>query len=110
MAEISVSEAIFVNSTIYEGKRFSRESVLDMRTHFKPTEIYQYTFSTRCHALGPKKGNRILHFVRTQFYSAISNLKEILKSKWHLIQQRPLLRKIFKELLIISQADHTIPA
>ena len=33
--------------TIYKGERFNKESVLDIRTHFKPTETF-YTFdSTR---------------------------------------------------------------
>ena len=39
--------------TIYKGQRLKKDSVLDMRTHFKPTE----TFFRTCHpALGAKKG------------------------------------------------------
>ena len=44
------------NNIQYKGQRFYKESVLDMRTHFKPTETFQYTFFTSCHPLGVKKG------------------------------------------------------
>ena len=40
MAEISVSEVTFLDTAIYKGERFNRESVLDMRTHFKPTGTF----------------------------------------------------------------------
>ena len=33
------------NNIQYKGQRFYKESVLDMRTHFKPTETFQYTFN-----------------------------------------------------------------
>ena len=56
-AEISCTDATFLDTTIYKGQRFYKESVLDMRTHFKPTETFQYTsFFTSCHPPGVKKG------------------------------------------------------
>ena len=33
-----------------------QQRVVDMRTHFKPTETFQYTFCTTCHSLRAKKG------------------------------------------------------
>ena len=39
---------------------------------------------------------RILPFV-TQYHPALPNLKNILMGKWHLIQNQPYLRNIFKE-------------
>ena len=45
-AEISCTDATFLDTTIYKGERFNKESVLDMRTHFKPTETFQYTFDS----------------------------------------------------------------
>ena len=137
-----------------------------MRTHFKPTETFQYTFFTSCHPPGVKKGFvkgealrllrtnssmktfeenitqfkkhlmergypqnfinnalsevrfdqrtkallqrnetrkriRILPFI-TQYHPAVPNLKETLTRKWYLIQQQPLLNRIFKEPPIIS--------
>ena len=43
----------------------------------------------------------ILPFV-TQYRPSVSNLKQALLTKWHLIQNQPLLRQIFKEPPIIS--------
>lgn len=43
----------------------------------------------------------ILPFV-TQYRPSVSNLKQALLTKWHLIQNKPLLREIFKETPIIS--------
>ena len=55
-AEISCTYATFSDTIISKGQRFNKESVLDMRTHFKPTETFQYTFFTTCHPPGAKKG------------------------------------------------------
>ena len=43
--------------------------------------------------------NKILSFVRT-YHPALPNLKNILRSKWLLIQNQLLLREIFKDLLL----------
>ena len=48
-AEISCTDATFLDTTIYKGQRFYRKSVLDKRKHFKPTETFQYTCFTACH-------------------------------------------------------------
>ena len=37
MAEMSETET-FLDANIYKGERFRSNSVLDVRTHFKPTE------------------------------------------------------------------------
>ena len=42
--------------TTYKGQRFNTDSVLDMRTHFKPTETFKNTFFTTSHPPGAKKG------------------------------------------------------
>ena len=51
-AEISDSEIIFLDTKEYKGERFNRESTLNMQTHYKKTEIFQYInsyfSSTRC--------------------------------------------------------------
>ena len=134
-----------------------------MRTHFKPTETFQYKLFTTCHPPGAKKGfvkgeglrllrtnssnktfeenittfkkhlmerdypenfintlsevkfqertqallkrnktkKRISPFV-TQCHPAVPNLKESLKRKWYLIQQKPSLNQIFMGPPIIS--------
>ncbi|KAL9977710.1 hypothetical protein ACROYT_G015146 [Oculina patagonica] len=159
-AEISETETTFLDTIVYKGERFLKESILDVRTHFKPTETFQYTNYYSCHPPGVTKGfikgealrllrtnssqltfeenirnfavrlknrdyptaivqkhlsevkfserktalknknkaaqKKILPFV-TQYHPALPNIKEILMGKWHLIQNQPQLRNIFKE-------------
>ena len=55
-AEITDKEITFLDTRIYKGARFEKESILDTRTHFKPTETFQYTHFKSCHPPGVKKG------------------------------------------------------
>ena len=164
-AEISETETTFLVTKVYKGDRFRKESILDVRTHFKPTETFQYTNFYSCHPPGVTKGfikgealrllrtnssqfifeenmrnfktrlqnrdyparivekhlseikfsdrkmslaqkrktaqKKILPFV-TQYHPALPNLKDTLMGKWHLIDNQPQLREIFKEPSIIS--------
>ena len=148
----------------YWERRFHNQGILDIRTHFKPTETFQYTHFSSCNPHGVRKGlikgealrllrtnssaksfyeniynfkkrlrargyphnliekitsevkfterksalqknnevrKKILPFVTT-YHPALQNLKNILMSKWHLIQDQPLLR----EIQCIQQASH----
>ena len=163
-AEISDTEITFLDTCVYKGERFNKESILDVRTHFKPTETFQYTHFTSCHPPGVRKGfvkgealrllrtnsskttfeenitqfkrrlrdrgypdnllenvlseikfnermlallnkqktrKRILPFV-TEYRPSVPNLKNILMSKWHLIENQPLLREIYKDPPLLS--------
>ena len=163
-AEISNKQTTFLDTTVYKGERFINQSTFDVRTHFKPTETFQYTHFSSCHPPGVTKGfikgetlrllrtnsskttfeenvanfktrlksrgypnhlaqrtisevifterqsalqlksranKRILPFV-TQYQPSVRNLKEILMKHWQLIQNQPLLKKIFTEPPIIS--------
>ena len=42
-AEVSKTETNFLDTTVYKGEGFRNELVLDVHTHFKPTETFQYT-------------------------------------------------------------------
>ena len=55
-AEISEEKVTFLDTIVYKGKRFNSTSILDIRTHSKHTETFQYTHFTSCHPLGVKKG------------------------------------------------------
>ena len=55
-AEISENETTFLNTVIFKGERFRIESILDIRTHYKPTETFQYTHFTFSHPPGVKRG------------------------------------------------------
>ena len=50
-----ISEASFSDTTIHRGERLNRDSVLDLRNHFKPTETFQFTLYVTCHPAGAKK-------------------------------------------------------
>ena len=55
-ADISETEITFLDTCIYKGDRFKKESILDVKTHFKPTETFQHTHFSSCHPSGVKKG------------------------------------------------------
>ena len=55
-AEISYTKITFLDTNVFKGERFFEESILDIETHFKPTETFQYTHFSSCHPLGVKKG------------------------------------------------------
>ena len=163
-AEVSDMETTFLDTKVYKGKRFTELSILDIETHFKATETFQYTHFSSCHPPGVKKGfikgeafrllrtnssetafktavarfktnliergypetlvsttlteitfegrksalqqirkenTRILPFV-TQYRPSVPNLKQIPMQNWHLIQQQPLLSRIFQDPPIVS--------
>ena len=56
VAEISDTEIRFLDTCVYKGDRFKKHSILDVRTHFKPTETFQYTHFDSCHPPGIRKG------------------------------------------------------
>ena len=159
-AEISETEITFLDTKMYKGDRFNKESILAVRMHFKATETFQYTNFYSCHPPGVTKDfikgealrllrtnssqftfkenmsnfktclqnryyparivekhlseikfsdremslgqknkaapKKILPFV-TQYHPAFTNLKDTLMGKWHLIENQPQLREIFKE-------------
>ena len=54
-AEVSETETAFLDTCNYKGERFKKEPILDVRTHLKPTETFQYTYFSSCHPPGVKK-------------------------------------------------------
>ena len=67
------------------------------------TPLSDIKFTERESALQQKYENQkeILPFV-TQYQPSVPNLKHVLMQKWHLIQNQPSLRQIFKEPPLIS--------
>ena len=55
-AEISNTKIIFLDTVVYKGIRFRDHSILDIKTHFKTTETFQYTHFSSSHPSGLKKG------------------------------------------------------
>ena len=40
---------MFLDTVVYKGTRFKEKSILDVKTHFKKTETFQYTHFTSFH-------------------------------------------------------------
>ena len=40
-AEISDNEITFLDRVVFKGERFVKESILDIKTHYKPTETFK---------------------------------------------------------------------
>ena len=55
-AQMSKTEIMFLDTKVYKGVRFDKESILDVQTHYQPTETFQYTNFYSCHPPGVKKG------------------------------------------------------
>ena len=51
-AEISENKITFLDTVVFKGER----SILNIKTHYKPTETFQYTHFTPCHPPGVKRG------------------------------------------------------
>ena len=92
-AEISDKEITFLDTCVYKGSRFEQDSVLDLPTHFKPTETFQYTHFQSYHPVGVKKGfikGKALRLLRTNssqqiFEENICNFKLRLMSRGSLV-------------------------
>ena len=86
-AEISKNEITLLDTIIYKGDRFLTDYILDIKTHYKPTETFQYTHFTSCHPPGVKRGfikGEVTRLLRTNssqttFEECLSNFKLRLK-------------------------------
>ena len=54
-AKIIENEITFLDIVV-KRERFIKESILDIKTHYKPTETFQYTHCNSCHPPGVKNG------------------------------------------------------
>ena len=66
--ECSRKEITFLDLKIFKGERFSQENILDIKTHFKPTNTFQYLERTSCHSrhvfLGLIRG-QVIRYIKT---------------------------------------------
>ena len=46
----------FLDTTVVKGDRFAKDSILDIKSHYKPTETFQFTHFASCHPSGVKYG------------------------------------------------------
>ena len=82
-AEISENEITFLDTVVFKGERFIKESILDIKTHYKPTETFQYTHFTSCHPPGVKRGfikGEAIRLLRTNSSKKKKHLKSALQT------------------------------
>ena len=88
-AEISEKEITFLDTVVYKGERFLKEAILDVKTHYKSTETFQYTHYSSCHPPGVKRGfikGEAIRLLRTNsseknFQEAMCNFKTRLEAR-----------------------------
>ena len=100
-AEISDNEVTFLDTIVYKGKRFNSTSILDVRTHFKPTETFQYTHFSSCHPLGKGfiKGEALrLHRTNSPRENFQKRLEEFQKHLGEKGYQQNLITPTFSEI------------
>ena len=105
-AEISEKEITFLDTVVYKGERFQKDAILDIKTHYKPTETFQYTHYTSCHPPGVKRDfikGEAIRLVRTN--SSEKNFQESLSN----FKTRPLARGYPKNLVgrMLSEVSFT---
>ena len=62
------------STQVYTSEKFAQQSRLDIKTHFKATETFQYTHFLHCHLTGVKKGfikGKAFRLLRTNSQSSI---------------------------------------
>ena len=90
-------------SSQYWERKFHNQEILDIRTHFKPTETFQYTHFSSCNPHGVRKGlikGEALRLLRTNssaksFYENIYNFKKRLRARGY---PHNLIEKITSEV------------
>jgi len=118
--EISENEITFLDTVVFKGEKLKKESILDIKAHYKPTETFQYTHFNSCHPPGMKNGfikgigintkekgyREDFAFCYATYHPAVNNLKQTLMEQWSLIQNQPLLKTIYlKSPMIIDTKE-----
>ena len=88
---------------MYKGERFQNKSILDVKTHYKPTETFQYTHYSSCHPPGVKRGfikGEAIRLLRTNsseknFQEAMCNFKTRLEARGY---PKSLIEKTLSEV------------
>ena len=75
-----IGRVVFRDSEVFKGPRFITDKNLDVQTHFKPTETFQYIHFSSCHPLSVKKGfvkGEALRLLRTNSVKESVELKKL---------------------------------
>ena len=77
---MSSEKIVFLDTEVFKGPRFITDKILDVQTHFKPTETFQYKHFSSCHSLTVKKGvanGEALRLLRTNSVKVSFELKKL---------------------------------
>ena len=98
--EISHTESIFLDTTVYKGPRYEKFNILDIKTYFKPTNKFAYLNYHSCHPNHCKKA--IIKKELNRFLRTTSNEEEYenLKQK-----HRKTKNREYPERLLQTEAD-----
>ena len=102
--EISNSNITFLDTEIFKGKRFNLNGTLDIRTHVKKTETFQYLDRKSSHPKGVFKG-----FIKGEILRNIRNTnnKDDLQVLVEAFKNR-LLKRGYKETEINDMINETV--
>ena len=91
-------ETTFLDTKVYKGERFAQQSRLDIKTHFKATETFQYMLFLSCHAPGIKKG-----FIKGEAFRLLRRNSSETAFKTAISQfQTNLIERGYPETLILA--------
>ena len=77
---MSSEKIVFLDTEVFKGPRFADNKTLDVQTHYKPTETFQYTHFSSSHPLSVKKGfikGEALRLLRTNSVKEIFELRKL---------------------------------
>ena len=95
---------MFLDTNVYKGERFQKAAVLDVHTHFKLTETFQYKHFSPYHPLRVKRGfikGEALRLLRT--HSSKTLFEEMIKNYNKTIPREWLLRKFYTKYTLRSK-------
>ena len=104
-AEISENKITFLDTTVFKRERFAKSN-LDIKTHYKPTETFQFTHFASCHPSRVKHsfiGGQAIRLLRTNSPKEVSE-QCLLKFK-----QRLKARGYPKNIIEMSLSVSTLP-
>ena len=103
--ESSSHQVTYLDLDIYKGQRYNKENVLDIKTHTKPTDTFQFLHRESCHPTATFKGlikGETVRYIRT------CNNKEDFNHKVNTFKAK-LLERGYKQqeiTQIIGEANH----
>jgi len=97
--EIHEDKATFLDIDMHKGTRFEETNILDITTHFKTTNTFQYVHGTSCHPPSTYKSvakGECIRFLRTN--SDATKYAQLVKAHKQHLKQRHFPQKVIEDL------------